>query len=1175
MMIFLAIHLLPVHADEHHPSGVIIDGTLGELERSELTGPDYTIKEEYGERHDSNLFHSFEQFNLHTNETATFTGSEGIQNIISRVTGGNYSWINGTIRSEISDANMYLINPFGVMFGPHASLDIDGSFHVTTADYLTLADDQTFYADPTQKSLLTTSPPSAFGFLDDDCAPITFEGMGEINDLETNVTGLSVNLGETISVIGGDIIIQKGSYFEETIMDDFYYLSNTYHLTGILTAPEGQINLVSVASNGKVIPQDKGFNITCKNYGQINILEKSLLDVSGASAGSIYIYSDNFTLKNSSLYANTYGEKNGSEISINADKNIRLENGARIIADTYGAGDGANINLYANDSVILKGQNDLKDVSMIRTNTGSPGIFLVENNKDYKAEELYSIVSSNIEKYYLEYLNYIDNKTLGKAGDVTIKSLENISSKVNDIRLDDGASIVSITFGGGNAGNITLFGNDLNFGGSHNDNYIYHYYKRNLFFGRYQEEDRKENNGVIATVVEPRSNGGNGGNVEIITDNMSLTDSFWVTSSTTGIGNSGNIRIIAEGDIHLLDAIDRDIWASSIYTSSFAGENTVGGHGGNVYLKANNLTLEDGANIGCGSLANYGDGTGNAGSSEFIIKNKLKLSGVNPHGYSIKYAKGNKYGSSLGAETTRDTSGDGGTIKITAGSLEILNGGTIVANTLGKSNSKNIDIKINKKVEISGSSTITIYKDNNIDYYYEENISGIYAGSESTEFQGGSGGDIHIAADEIILSDRATIKTSTAGGGKAGNIALDIDQLKLSDNASICSTSTSTEHGGAAGTITINATDSVYLNNSTLTTEAIKYNPENIHLNGKIAVSGKNIHLYKSEITTSIQGGTGNGGDIQLNATKAITLNKGIVIANAFKGTGGNIDIKAAQFIQSSDSRVNAFSKDKEGIDGTVNINSSDTYAKPTITDLPENFLDASKLLNNRCEERTSASISRLMILGRDGSPTSPDDWLASPHYLSTSNHHSQDIHKGLEAYNNGNFQDAINYWTPYLSNDSTVDMDVIALIVSAYQAVGHLNKAVDILSDIFPQVTNQSSSYEKAVFFNLVGDLSLCMGDENVLKNRSSQKRMKNYEYLNKGLHEAKLSKQPFILASLLNNMGNALSCSGDYDKAIACYEKSYDICKSLNKECSAFQLRVITQINKGAVTLGRRTNL
>src|SRR5438093_7346861 len=113
----------------------------------------------------TNLFHSFQFFNVGTGAIASFNGPATIANILSRVTGGQ-SMIDGQVRSTITGANLDLMNPAGVIFGPNATLNVSGSFHVTTADYLRLADNARFaaVAGP-QDALLTTAPVAAFGFL--------------------------------------------------------------------------------------------------------------------------------------------------------------------------------------------------------------------------------------------------------------------------------------------------------------------------------------------------------------------------------------------------------------------------------------------------------------------------------------------------------------------------------------------------------------------------------------------------------------------------------------------------------------------------------------------------------------------------------------------------------------------------------------------------------------------------------------------------------------------------------------------------------------------------------------------------------------------------------------------------------------------------------------------------
>ncbi|MBE9563141.1 MAG: filamentous hemagglutinin N-terminal domain-containing protein, partial [Proteobacteria bacterium] len=106
---------------------IITDGTLGQ--NINLSGPDFQVTSDLGQQHGGNLFHSFQDFNLNNLESATFSGPNSVHNILSRVTGGNPSNIDGLIRSTIPNADFYFLNPYGVMFGPNARLDVQGSFH--------------------------------------------------------------------------------------------------------------------------------------------------------------------------------------------------------------------------------------------------------------------------------------------------------------------------------------------------------------------------------------------------------------------------------------------------------------------------------------------------------------------------------------------------------------------------------------------------------------------------------------------------------------------------------------------------------------------------------------------------------------------------------------------------------------------------------------------------------------------------------------------------------------------------------------------------------------------------------------------------------------------------------------------------------------------------------------
>jgi filamentous hemagglutinin family protein len=122
---------------------ITIDGRLSPAQT--LIGPSYAITPNLGRQVGGNLFHSFGKFGLSTGESATFSGPATVGNIIGRVT-GNPSSIDGKVQSTIAGANLYLINPSGIVFGPNATVNVSGSFHASTADYLKLSDGAKFQA---------------------------------------------------------------------------------------------------------------------------------------------------------------------------------------------------------------------------------------------------------------------------------------------------------------------------------------------------------------------------------------------------------------------------------------------------------------------------------------------------------------------------------------------------------------------------------------------------------------------------------------------------------------------------------------------------------------------------------------------------------------------------------------------------------------------------------------------------------------------------------------------------------------------------------------------------------------------------------------------------------------------------------------------------------------------
>lgn len=185
---------------------VSLDGTLGP--EGPINGPEYSISADFGQQSGNNLFHSFHEFSLSMDESAIFSGPDEVENVIARVTGPDASFIDGRIVSQISGAHFFLVNPRGLVFGPNASLTVDGSFYAATADYLKMADGRTFGDLETETSLLSSAPPEAFGFLTDDPSCIRVEGH------------LQGGQGNILSLVGGDMtisgtvdILQGGSIY--------------------------------------------------------------------------------------------------------------------------------------------------------------------------------------------------------------------------------------------------------------------------------------------------------------------------------------------------------------------------------------------------------------------------------------------------------------------------------------------------------------------------------------------------------------------------------------------------------------------------------------------------------------------------------------------------------------------------------------------------------------------------------------------------------------------------------------------------------------------------------------------------------------------------------------------------------------------------------------------------
>jgi len=433
---------------------ITTDGTLGQV--INLSGPDYQISADLGQQRGGNLFYSFQDFNLQNFESATFSGPNDTQNVISRVTGGNQSNIDGTIRLTIPNADFYFLNPYGMMFGPNARLDVQGSFHASTADYLRLGENGRFDVRQPSKSLLTVAPIEAFGFLTDSPAKIT-----------TQNSKLSVPSGKTLSLIGGDIDLMSDT---PLIIDNTLFIPDVKS-ESILAAEHGRMNLASIASTGEIMLSEN--DLTLQGQGGQITLENTLVEMSGYSGGAVFIRAGQLLLDDAIIRSNTFGYQEGknidlkltqaaylkglnSEISVftvsqNNAGHISLEvpylemTGALINNVTASTGQAGHIEIYAKEVV-------LKDGAFIASSTLDTG---ASGDIRLDIEDTLSItgylpgyrISHSIEFENIRSTIFSISTASGPSGNIIINT-KNLNMKTGQITTD--------SLNSGKSGDITI-----------------------------------------------------------------------------------------------------------------------------------------------------------------------------------------------------------------------------------------------------------------------------------------------------------------------------------------------------------------------------------------------------------------------------------------------------------------------------------------------------------------------------------------------------------------------------------------------------------------------------------------------------------------------------------------------------------------------------------------------
>ncbi len=877
------------------------DETLGE-ERSVVTR-DVQVRGSRGDRIDggarrgANLFHSFREFNVNDGQRVYFANPAGIENILGRVTGTNVSDILGTLGVD-GDANLFLLNPNGIIFGPNASLDVSGSFIATTGNRFNFPDGGEFSAiNPQAPSLLTVSAPIG----------VQFGGMPGIITAQGSYTitnpfaSLGVEPGGTLALLGGDI-----------------------RLNGIeLLSPDSRVDL-GAASQGTVdLNMNNGLlelSFPKATQRADVFISGGGIDVAGSGRGSIIINAQNIeitpgVIQNSpslspvkvNLNAGILSEQASSssqsgDIVLNARGNINIEStiirnsiesdvlktGNEIAPSTDNAG---NIKITAqsllmNDSTLdtrIHGIGNAGDIIIGAIDNISLFGNSIDSSGDFETTTQSSVLplgaEGNAGNITIIAPSFTMSRTLlssetmghGNAGNIVIQATNNIllegsiSSSVSytgsglPLGAEGNAGNITIiapsltmsrallssrTVGRGNAGDIVLRGNDI-------------------FINNSELESAVGSSVGLASGAQ-----GQGGNISITAGSLSLTSSSLNTAvfetGDTG-SNSGSVNIQVDGPINFNQ--------SSVFSQVDAGE----GNGGDINITAGSLELLNGS-----QLFTITRSAGNAGNVTVDVDDVVVFHGFGsasdvsfsmldsfaPGPSLIKSPQGNLFRSGIFSSAVNTIGfnpieGRGGNVNITAHSFSLTNGARVIASTDGLGNAGNVKISARDSVVIDGSV------DTDFAVRDTSKMDEVSMARYIIEAYLGDGEVERIDPSSLNFNQRMSsgLFTQTGGAGNAGSITINTPNLALQNGAQI-SAATAIGSNGQGGSVAVNASDYIVLiGNSELSVET-----SGAGRAGNIALTTNTLNVEQAARITATANSnattTEQGGSIILNANQ-------------------------------------------------------------------------------------------------------------------------------------------------------------------------------------------------------------------------------------------------------------------------------------------------------------------